>query len=112
MHALPDSGADITAANTSTLTALGDCIDNLVPSPLMNAYSVDGSTFQALGQMTISVTMGDVTVNDTLHQWFSTGVPFAIRWGAASTLFVCLGKKVECCDVILKYKLQFILIEK
>ena len=38
-----------------------------------------------------------VRSRDGVVQWFSTGVPFAIRWGAASycTLFISLGKRLN-----------------
>ena len=43
LSVLPDSGADISAADETILVKLGENVDNLLPSN-QKAYSVDGSS--------------------------------------------------------------------
>ena len=53
LSVLPDTGADIS--------------ENLLPSDRSQAYSVDGSTLRPIGQMTVKITLGEVTIEDHLH---------------------------------------------
>ena len=67
LNVLPDSGADITATGVHILAQLGEHVGNLLPSTHKTAYSVDGSSLQSLGQMTIQITLREITVADTLQ---------------------------------------------
>ena len=81
MNVLPDSGADITAAGVHILAQLGEHLGNLLPSTHKTAYSVDGSTLQSLGQMTIQI-----TVTDTLQVFPFIPGCMLISWKTAKKL--------------------------
>ena len=42
-------------------------IDSLLPSKENHAYSVDGSALKPTGQLHVTITLGDVSIDDTLH---------------------------------------------
>ena len=83
LNVLPDSGADITAAGVHILAQLGEHVGNILPSTHKTAYSVDVSTFQSLGQMTIQMTLGEITVTDTLQVFPSIPGGMFISWKTA-----------------------------
>ena len=77
---LPDSGADKTAANLTTLKQLGEDVDDLLPSQQDNTFSVDGSCLRSVGQMTIQITLGGVTISETLHIFLNIPGGMLILW--------------------------------
>ena len=86
LNVLPDFGADITAAGVHILEQLSEHVGNLLPSMHKTAYSVDGSSLQSLGQMTIQITLGDITVTDTLQVFPSIPGGMLILWKTAKNL--------------------------
>ena len=86
LNVLPDSGADITAAEVHILAQLGEHVGNILPSTHKTAYSVDGSTLQSLGQMTIQITLGEITVTDTFQVFPSIPGGMLISWKTAKNL--------------------------
>ena len=86
LNDLPDSRADITAAGVHILAQLGELVGNLLPSTHKIAYSVDGSSLQSLGQMTIQITLGEITVTDTLQAFPSIPGSMLISWNTAKKL--------------------------
>ena len=83
---LPDSGADITAADVKTLQQIGEDVNNLLPSRNKPAFSVDGSALHSLGQMTVTITLGDVTTEEALHVFPSIPGGMLMSWKAAQNL--------------------------
>ena len=67
LNVLPDSGANISAADEFVLTKLGEHIDNLLPPNQHQEYSIGGSILQLIGQTNFKITLGDVTIENTLH---------------------------------------------
>ncbi len=66
MTALPDSGADISVAGPDTISKLGDHCNNLLAS-CMKPRGVTGHQMEPIGQLPVSITLGEVTYSDTLH---------------------------------------------
>ena len=83
LNVLPDSGADITAVGVHILAQLSEHLGNLLPSTHKTAYLVNGSTLQSLGQMTILITVGEITVTDTLQVFSSIPGGMFISWKTA-----------------------------
>ena len=81
LKALPDSGADVT-----TLKQLGEDVNNLLSSQQDNAYSVDGSCLRSVGQMIIQITLGEVTISETLHIFPTIPRGMLISWKTAQKL--------------------------
>ena len=53
LKSLPDSGADISAADKTILIKLGEHVDNLLPSRENHAYSVDA--WKLIGQLHVTI---------------------------------------------------------
>ena len=83
---LPDSGADISAADETILIKLGEHIDNLLPSRENHAYSVDGSALKSIGLLHVTITLGDVSIDDTLHIFPKIPGGMLISWRSAQQL--------------------------
>ena len=64
--ALPDTGADISAAGPNFLQSLGENVSNLLP-PTDQPKSADGSPMKCLGQLPVTVAIGDRTASCTIH---------------------------------------------
>ena len=64
--ALPDTGADISAAGPDFLQSLGENVSNLLP-PTDQPKSADGSPMKCLGQLPVTVAIGDRTASCTIH---------------------------------------------
>ena len=79
LNVLHDSGADITAADVTILKHFGEDSDNLLPLQEI-AYSVDGSCLSSVGQMTIQITLGEVTILETLHIFPTIPGEMLISW--------------------------------
>ena len=82
----PDSGTDISAADETILIKLGEHIDNLLPSRENYAYSVDGSALKPIGQLHVTITLGDVSIDDTLHIFPKIPGGMLISWRSAQQL--------------------------
>ena len=82
---LPDSGADITAADVTTLKQLGEAVDNLLSSQ-DNAYLMDGLCLRPVGEMTIQITLREVTISETLHIFPTIPGRMLILWKTAQKL--------------------------
>ena len=67
LNVLPDTGADITAADLKVLKLLGEDINNLLPPVSGPTSSADGSPLKSLGQLPISISFGEITVNETVQ---------------------------------------------
>ena len=65
---------------------LGEHIRNLLPSMHKTAYSVDGSSLQLLGQMTIQITLGEITITDMLKVFPSIPGSMLISWKTTTKL--------------------------
>ena len=85
---LPDSGADITAADVKTLTQIGEDVNNLLPPRKEPAVSVDGSAMHSLGQMTVKIILGDVSTEEALHVFPSIPGGMLMSWKAAQNLHI------------------------
>ena len=83
LNVLPDSGADI--------KQLGEDVDNLFPLQESNAYSVDGSCLRCVGQMTIQITLGEITISETLHIFPTIPGGMLISWKTAQKLLILPG---------------------
>ena len=86
LQILPDSGADISAADETILIKLGEHIDNLLPSRENHAYSVDGSALKPIGQLHVTITLGDVSIDDTLHIFPKIPGGMLLSWRSAQQL--------------------------
>ena len=86
LSVLPDSGADITAADVKTISLLGETVKSIEPSTLSQTQSVDGSTLQPIGQMTVKISLGDTTIDDTLHVFPSIPGGMLISWKTSQEL--------------------------
>ena len=86
LNVLPDSGADISAADVTALKQLGEDVDNLLPSQQDNAYTVNGSCLRSVGQMTIQITLGEVTISETLYIFPIIPGRMLISWKTAQKL--------------------------
>ena len=64
--ALPDTGADISAAGLNFLEYLGEPLSNLLP-PTDQPKSADASGMKCLGQLPVMVTVGDKSTSCNIH---------------------------------------------
>ena len=71
LEALLDSGADLTAADVSILPMLGEDVENLLKPSGGETSSVDGSSLREIGQLPVSITLGETTVEDKIHTFSS-----------------------------------------
>ena len=85
---LPDTGADITAADVKVLKLLGEDINNLLPPVSGPTSSVDGSPLKSLGQLPILISFGEITVNETVQIFPSIQGDMLISWRAAQRLHI------------------------
>ena len=85
---LPDSGADITAANVKTLRQIGEDVNNLLPARKEPAVSVDESVMHSLDQMTVRITLGDISTEEALHVFPSIPSGMLMSWKAAQNLHI------------------------
>ena len=67
LNALPGSGADLTAADVNILPMLVEDVENLLKPSGGEMSSINGSTLREIGQLPISITLGETTVEDTIH---------------------------------------------
>ena len=66
LTALPDSGADLSVAGPSFVTALGDHKSNLLPSRVA-PRTVSGHKISPLGKMPVTISVGSNTYKDDIH---------------------------------------------
>ena len=66
LTALPDSGADLSVAGPSIITALGDHISNLLPSRIA-PRTVSGHKLSPLGRLPVRISIGNSTIKDDIH---------------------------------------------
>ena len=66
MSILPDSGADISVAGTSTLTQLREHHDNLLPSSL-TPHAVNGTSMQPIGMLPVTLHLEGISYEEDLH---------------------------------------------
>ena len=64
MVALPDSGADLTAADIEMLPRLGENVENLLKPSNKQTSAIDGSHLKAIGQLPVTITLGKTSVED------------------------------------------------
>ena len=65
---------------------LNEDVNNFLPPPASSTSSVDGSPLKALGQMAVSISLGDTTVEDTVPVFPSIQRDMLISWKTAKTL--------------------------
>ena len=88
LNALPDTGADITAADVKVLKLLREDINNLLPPVSGPTSSVDGSPLKSLGQLPLSISFGEITANETVQIFPSIQGYMLISWRAAQRLHI------------------------
>ena len=86
LEALPDSGADLTAADVNILPMLGEDVENLLKPSCGETSSVDGSSLREIGQLPVSITLGETTVEDTIHVFPSIPGGLLVSWKTAQDL--------------------------
>ena len=65
---------------------MNEDVNNLLPSPASSTSSVDGSALKALGQMAVSISLGDTTMEDTVHVFPSIQKDMLISWKTAQSI--------------------------
>ena len=63
---LPDSGADISAADREFLAQLGEHVDNLPSSHIM-PQAVNGTTMKPIGKLPVTLCLGNKEIQDDVH---------------------------------------------
>ena len=82
---LPDSGADLTAADVNILSELNKYVENLQPS-YGETSSVDGSSLREIGQLLVKITLGETTEKDVIHVFPSIPGGLLVCWKTAKEL--------------------------
>ena len=67
---------------------LNEHIGKLIPLSTTTAYSVDGSSIAAIGQMPKVITMGDITIEDSLHVFPKIPGGMLLSWEMAKRLHI------------------------
>ena len=83
---LPDSGADLTATDVNILLMLGEDVEDLLKPSGGETSSVDGSSLREIGQLPVSITLGETTVEDTIHIFPSIPGGLLVSWKTAQDL--------------------------
>ena len=84
MDALPDTGADVSVAGLDFAPQIGEMNGNLQP-PTTHPRAVDGHTVRSRGSLPVRISLGSVTVTDTVH--IIPGVPrLLLSWKTARSL--------------------------
>jgi len=86
LEALPDSGADLTAADVNILSQLGEDIENLLQPSCGETSSVDGSSLREIGQLPVTITLGETSVEDIIHVFPSIPGGLLVSWKTARDL--------------------------
>ena len=106
MVALPDSGADLTAADVEMLPRLGENVENLLKPSNKQTSAVDGSHLKAIGQLPVTITLGKTSVEDVVHVFPSIPGGMLLSWKTSKDLSIlppnypCQIQKI--CNVNLK----------
>ena len=86
LEALPDSGADLTAADVNILSELNEYVENLLQPSHGDTSSVDGSSLREIGQLPVKITLGETTVDDVIHVFPSIPGGLLVSWKTAKEL--------------------------
>ena len=87
IRALPDSGAEVTAADVKILPLL-EVVDNLLEPTHLETSSVDGSSLQAIGQLPLTITLGETEVEDMIQIFPSIHGGLLLLWSASKNLCI------------------------
>ena len=83
LQALPDSGADLTAADVNILFELNEYVESLLQPSHGETSSVDGSSLREIGQLPVKITLGETTLKDVIHVFPSIAGGLLISWKTA-----------------------------
>ena len=86
LEALPDSGADLTAADVNILSELNEYVENLLQPSHGETSSVDGSSLREIGQLPVKITLGETTVKNVIHIFPSISGGLLVFWKTAKEL--------------------------
>ena len=86
LEALPDSGADLTAADVNILSELNEYVENLLQPSHGETSSVDGSFLREIGKLPVKITLGETTVDEIIHVFPSIPGGLLVSWKTAKEL--------------------------
>ena len=86
LEALPDSGAGSTSADVNILPMLGEDVENLLKPSGGETSLVDGTFLREIGQLPVSITLGETTVEDTIYIFPLIPGGLLVSWKTAQDL--------------------------